>query len=421
MWLRVMLGRGRGALFWVVLTKYGFDRLLENSLSQLPTYGVSITFGTLPSEQSLSYKLRRVFESFFAALREAFFSAQLLAMSSLFLPVALSFLARYAVAAPAPLVTGTNLPPNIAHQAGGGLPNQPGTPQVSQNGLENFQLANFLENLESAFFQEGLMNYTRWGTGGQTNGVSNMAVVSRIAAQEEVHVASIVGLLKGGGAQDVAPCQYDFPITDETSFLALGNIITTVGIGALIGLADGVSGTDPGLEATVASIIPVESRHDAFFRLTASEVPNPTTFETKISGAWAFNLALDFVIPGSCPNLQQISFLQSLPIFPDLGIVGYGGPSFATPNSPGKLIFQVGQPSMMPQGWNSGQLYMAWVNQDNVPAYTPVTVQGNELHADVQPGMFGIAFAALTNQNTATNVDDLTKATLAGPLPIPLT
>jgi hypothetical protein len=64
---------------------------------------------------------------------------------------------------------------------------------------------------------------------------------------------------------------------------------------------------------------------------------------------------------------------------------------------------------------------MAWVSQNNLPAYTPVTVLGNgELHADVQPGMFGMAFAALTDQNTATNIDDLTKATLAGPLPIPL-
>jgi len=264
------------------------------------------------------------------------------------------------------------------------------------------------------------MNFTRWGSGGQTNGVSNMAVVSHIAAQEEVHVASIAGLLKGNGAQDVAPCQYNFPVSDETSFFALGNIITNVGIGALIGLQDALSQTDPGLEATIGSILPVEARHDAFFRITANEIPNPTTFETKISGIWAYNLALDFTLGGSCQNLPQS--ITSLPVFPDLGIVGYGGPSFATPNAPGKLIFKVGQPNMLPQNWNSKPLYMAWVNQNNVPAYTPVTINGNgELHADVQPGMFGIAFAALTNQNTALNVDDLTKATLAGPIPIPLT
>jgi hypothetical protein len=341
-------------------------------------------------------------------------------MSSLLLPIALAFLARNALASPAPLVTGTALPGNIPELAGGGLPNQPSVPRLSQTAIGGFQLANFLENLESNFFQEGLMNYSRWGTGGQTNGVSNMNIISRIAAQEEVHVASIIGLLKGNGAPDVQPCEYDFPITDEKSFLALGSVITNVGIGALLALSEGLSETDAGIESTIASIIPVESRHDAFFRLYDGEVPNPTTFETRISAAWAYNLALDFIVPGSCPNLASITSVATLPIFPDLGIIGYGGPSFATPNSPGKLIFQVGTPSALPQNWNSGPLYMAWVNQGNVPAYTSVTVQGNELHADVQPGMFGIAFAALTNQNTATNVDDLTKATLAGPLPLPL-
>jgi len=340
-------------------------------------------------------------------------------MASLLLAVTLAFLTRTVTAVPA-LVTGTALPPNVAQLAGGGLPNQPGSPRVSQNGLANFQVANFLENLESAFFQEGLFNFSSWGASSQTSGINNIDVVSHIAAQEEVHVAAIVSLLRGNGAQDVAPCQYSFPVTDQSSFFALGNIITTVGIGALIGLQNALSQSDPLVEATIGSILPVESRHDAFFRITANEIPNPTTFETPISGIWAYNLALDFVIAGSCPNLPQS--ITSLPVFPDLGIVGYGGPSFATPNAPGKLIFRVGQPDMLQQNWNSGPLYMAWVNQNNLPAYTPVTVLPNgELHADVQPGMFGIAFAALTNQNTATNIDDLTKATLAGPLPIPLT
>ena len=218
-------------------------------------------------------------------------------------------------------MTGSALSPNIPQQAGGGLLNQPGTPKISNNAIGGFQLTIFLENLESAFFQEGLMNYTQWSSGDQTAGVT--------------------------------PSSPDtMPSSDST----------------------------------------------------AGEVPNPTTFETKISPDWAFNLALDFINPKTCSNLPE--FLLSIPIYPDLGIFGYGVPSSATPNGPGKLIFKMGQPNMLPQGWNQGQLYMAWVNQKIVPAYTPVTVQGSELHADVQPGMFGIAYAALTNQNTATNADD---------------
>ncbi|KEF63377.1 uncharacterized protein A1O9_01354 [Exophiala aquamarina CBS 119918] len=227
-------------------------------------------------------------------------------------------LARTAGAVPA-LITGTALPPNIAHQAGGGLPNQPGSPRVLQNGLSNFQVANFLENLESAFFQEGLFNLSQWAHCGQ--------------GRNSCGSNSFLVAWKSFGVQDVAPCQYIFPVTDQSSFFALGNIITTVGIGALVGLQSALALSDPTIEATIGYILPVESRHDAFFRITANEIPNPTTFETPISGIWAYNLALDFVMAGSCSNLPQA--VASLPVFPDLGIVGYGDPSFATPNAPG--------------------------------------------------------------------------------------
>lgn len=77
------------------------------------------------------------------------------------------------------------------------------------------------------------------------NNMNNMRVVSHIAAQEKVHVAFIVGLLKGNGAQNIAQCKYSFPVTDERGFFALDNIITIVGIGSLIGLQDSPSQTDP--------------------------------------------------------------------------------------------------------------------------------------------------------------------------------
>jgi len=330
-------------------------------------------------------------------------------------------LATFALAAPAPLVTGAALPPNIAWSAGGGPPNSPGA-AVSQNGINLFGLTNFLENLESNFFQTGLQNLTAWGTAGSINGHDNLDIVSHVAAQEEVHVAGLVGILTGSGAQPIPPCQYQFPVCDAESFFALANIITCVGIGALIDLQANLAPTDPGVIPAVGSILPVEARHDAFFRLTASELPNPGTFDTRISGIWAYNMALDFVVPGSCPFLPP--FITSLPVFPNLAIIGAGEPSFATPNAPGCLTFIVVQSDMLPNGWSySAQpLFMAWVNERNIPAYTPVTVVNDyQLQADVPPGLFGMAFVALTNQNTAKNINDLTAATIAGPLPIPVT
>lgn len=92
-------------------------------------------------------------------------------------------------------------------------------------------------------------------------------------------------------------------------FIALGDIITSVGISALIGLVDRVLYTDPGIVNTVSSIVTVESRH------VGGRVPNPAPFDTGISSIWAYNLALPFIVPGSC--LTELS----LPILPTLTVL----------------------------------------------------------------------------------------------------
>jgi Ferritin-like domain len=343
-------------------------------------------------------------------------------MASILPAVAVALLISAASALPAS-ITGSAITPQVTQLAGGGIPvnNNPPAAQLSQNAVSSFELANFLENLESNFFQNGLANLTAWGTAGYTNGVSNLDVVAAVAAQEEVHVANLVKVITGNGGQAIVPCQYQFPVSDAPSFYALANIITSVGIGALIDLEANVAPTDPGVIPAVGSIVPVESRHDAFFRLTANEHPNPTAFETRISGTWAYNLALDFIVADSCTNLPVS--ISSLPVFPDIQVINAGPPSFAAKNGePGSLTFTVLTPSQMYTHWNtSGPLYMGWVDAANSPVYTSVTHVGNgDFMADIPSGLFGMAFAALTNQNTATNVADLTKATVAGPLPMPV-
>lgn len=264
-----------------------------------------------------------------------------------------------------------------------------------------------------------MANLTQWGTAGYIGNVNNLIAVQKAAAQEEVHVATIEALLQHNGAQTINPCQYEFPVSNAEEFFALANIITSVGIGAIFDLQDGVSQTDPGLEVSVSGIVTVESRHDAFFRMTAGETPNPSPFDTHISGAWAYNLALDFIIPGSCGNGLPAS-ITSIPVFPPLGLVGTNEPAFASTNSIGTLVFTVNT-MQMPSSWSHRPLFMGWVNQEMAPIYTPVTVMnGNQLQTQVPTGMNGMAFVALTGQNTAADVTALTAATIAGPLPIPI-
>jgi hypothetical protein len=48
-------------------------------------------------------------------------------------------------------------------------------------------------------------------------------------------------------------------------------------------------------------MLAVESRHDAFFRQTLGKISNSAAFDTGLSGIWAYNLTLTFIIPESYP------------------------------------------------------------------------------------------------------------------------
>lgn len=60
------------------------------------------------------------------------------------------------------------------------MPNTPPPPTLSNGTLNDFQIAQFLENMESAFFQAGVKNLTEWGTQGYP--ANTLDVVSRVAA-----------------------------------------------------------------------------------------------------------------------------------------------------------------------------------------------------------------------------------------------
>ena len=58
---------------------------------------------------------------------------------------------------------------NVANTAGGGAPNGPPPANISDAAITDFQGVNFLENLEAAFFEEGLKNLTEWNDHGHLN------------------------------------------------------------------------------------------------------------------------------------------------------------------------------------------------------------------------------------------------------------
>lgn len=294
--------------------------------------------------------------------------------------------------------------------AGGAPPNGPPPSHISPSAISSFGAVNFLENLESAFFASGLSNLTHeWYSHKYDRAIE---IVTKVQAQELIHVQTAENILTHFNGKTFRPCSYTFPVSTAEEFFALANVITSVGIGAVIHLAGSLALTDPSLVTGPASILAVEARHDAFFRGAGkvSRVPNPAPFDTGISGIYALNLALPFVVPGSCPD--------GMPDFPVIPALKQTSGSEPLTGSSGPIDFEF-DPSQVKNFDSKTTYYIGWVNQANVVQYTPATVSADgKVKSTIPDGMAGLAFAALTGQNTATDVDDLTAKTVAGPAPV---
>ncbi|KAI9751005.1 MAG: hypothetical protein M4579_006215 [Chaenotheca gracillima] len=306
---------------------------------------------------------------------------------------------------------------DVINTAGGAPPNGPPPTNLSANAISGFQLANFLENLEAAFFEAGVKNMTsNGGWGMETFGPLSVQTIEMIAAQEQVHVATIQAILAPSNST-ISPCNYTFPVESAADFVALASTITSVGIGAVNFLTASLATTDPDLVTGTSSIITVESRHDAFFRERMGLVPNPAPFDTQLPGEWAYSLALPFVVKDSC-TLLPITAL------PPLAITGGTNSWSATASSnseyerPVTINLLWDAQNVPGAADNNTQLFVAWVNQANAAVYTNVTrVDQNTGTAPVPQGLNGITFAALTNQTAFNTPADLVANTLAGPVP----
>ena len=97
--------------------------------------------------------------------------------------IALALLASSAFALPTPQ---DHTLEQVAPIAGGGLPNGGAPTGISASAIASFQGVNFLENMESAFFQEGLNNLTRWNQHGEYDFTSDVV--------RQVHAVSLSAL-----------------------------------------------------------------------------------------------------------------------------------------------------------------------------------------------------------------------------------
>lgn len=155
------------------------------------------------------------------------------------------------------------------------------------------------------------------------------------------------------------------------------------------------------------------AKQNALLRAYASFNTSVESFETPSSAAWAYNFVLGYTRPGSC------AVELPLPILPTLDI-NDKATVYARPGT--QLTFNWDAAGRVAAARSGRPLFVAWVNQLNLPVFTLVTALGDGSGtANIPLGLSGAVFAVLTAQPELTSIEELTAATLAGPVILRLT
>jgi hypothetical protein len=292
--------------------------------------------------------------------------------------------------------------------------------------ITSLELIAFNELFEVAFFTELIANITnnvpgyKFDTDIDTK-TFVLTALTAIQAQEELHALNANNAVKKFTGGVIQPCQYNFPVSDIESAVALASTFTDVVLGTLQDVVTlfGTDG-DATLIRGVASVIGQEGEQNGVFRTLLGNIPSALPFLTASTRGFAFSaLNQGFIVPGTCPNITDIK----LPIFAPLTVVSTGiQPSYQT------LSFSFDLPSGgAPAAWKSDYsgLELVYINQQNAPTIEKlqnVKTTGNTITFDAlfpfDQALFGngLTIAAVTLAGlTFENVDSIANATLYGP------
>lgn len=163
-------------------------------------------------------------------------------------------------------------------------------------------------------------------------------------------------IITAAGATPVAECTYNFGFNDVASFVATASVLEGVGVSAYLGAAASIS--NKAYLTAAASILTVESRHNAYIRAALQESPFPQPFDAPLDFNEVYTLASAFIV--SCPSSNP-AFLP-LVAFPSLMASGdmpfkTGSTIMLTVNSHGQ---KWGPPSKVYAAWAA----VSWRRRD---------------------------------------------------------
>ena len=206
----------------------------------------------------------------------------------------------------------------------------------------------------------------------------------------------------------VPACEYIVP-SNATELLELAAALKAVELGVFMSLVESLPPADTLASTLLSSMASVAAKQNALLRARSV---GAEPFDTPASAAWAYNLALGYARPGSCPVELPLPMLPSL-------VVNGGKVAHARPDTNVTFGWDAAGGAA---AWRSGKpLSVGWVNGVDPPVYTVLTVLGDGTgQSGVPPGLSGTAFAVVTAQPGLDSIGELTAATLAGPVVVGL-
>ena len=307
--------------------------------------------------------------------------------------------------------------------AHGILPNGPAPPAApAADDLTSLRLIAFNEIFEVAYFTELLFNVTNNVAGytyqDQYARQELIDALTAVIAQEKEHALFANGVLAAFNAGPILPCEYQSPVSDLKSAIAVARTFTDVVLGVLPDVQThfGQNG-DSALIRGVGGVVAQEGEQNGYYRNLLGLIPSAAPFLTAATREFAFSvLNQAFVVPGSCPNSNTIG----LPIFGALS----PNPQFLDPKDQDvSFSFSVtGQYAQYANNYQS--LSLVFINQQNVPVVATIdsaTVNNGIVTITAQFPyskflMNGLTIAAVVEGSGPFNsIVDVTAKTIYGP------
>ena len=165
-------------------------------------------------------------------------------------------------------------------------------------------------------------------------------------------------------------------------------------------------GGDAGLARGVASVLGQEGEQNGFYRLVLGQIPSELPFLTTSDRNFAFTAIQSFIVPGSCPNIDEI------PLTTFASLTALQQPSGLFDD---QIQFQFDNTKNSSSG-----LFITYINQQNLPVTLPVSQRSDNtveaLFPFTEHEMNGLTIATLTNSaGPFLNASQVADATVFGP------